>query len=82
MEVVYDLDTEAAATAARLGITLRRAPTVGTDPEFVAGLVDLALERAAEARASPPSATALPRRLLPQPARRSAHPLRPGKDPP
>lgn len=50
MEVRYDLDTEAAATAARLGITLRRAPTVGTDPEFVAGLVDLALERAAEAR--------------------------------
>lgn len=50
MEVLYDLDTEAAATAARLGITLRRAPTVGTDAEFVAGLVDLALDRAAEAR--------------------------------
>ena len=50
MEVVYDLDTEAAATAARLGIEVVRVPTVGTDEEFVSGLVDLVLERAGEAR--------------------------------
>jgi ferrochelatase len=53
MEVVYDLDTEAAATAERLGLRLVRVPTVGTDSEFVSGLVDLLLERAAEARGEP-----------------------------
>lgn len=50
MEVAYDLDTEAAATARELGIRLVRVPTVGTDPQFVSGLVDLVVERAAEAR--------------------------------
>ena len=51
MEVVYDLDTEAAETAERLGLPLVRVPTVGIDAAFVAGLVDLLEERAAEARA-------------------------------
>lgn len=46
VEVVYDLDVQAAATAARLGVALRRAATVGTAPAFVAALVDLVLERA------------------------------------
>ncbi|MCA5892810.1 ferrochelatase [Isoptericola sp. NEAU-Y5] len=50
MEVVYDLDTEALATAAELGMTAVRAATVGTRPAFVSGLVDLILERAALAR--------------------------------
>jgi len=54
MEVVYDIDTEAAATAREIGITLVRVPTVGTDPGFVAGLVDLVVERAAEARGEGP----------------------------
>ncbi|HEY7723370.1 MAG TPA: ferrochelatase [Pedococcus sp.] len=54
MEVIYDLDTEAAATAERLGLRMVRVPTVGTDAEFVAGLVDLLLERAAEARGETP----------------------------
>ncbi len=53
MEVVYDLDTEAAATAERLGLRLVRVPTVGTDSEFVSGLVDLVVERAREARGVP-----------------------------
>ncbi|MDQ6896298.1 MAG: ferrochelatase [Actinomycetota bacterium] len=56
MEVVYDLDTEAADTAAGLGLTLVRVPTVGVDAEFVAGLVDLVVERAAEARGAEPAA--------------------------
>ena len=51
MEVVFDLDTEAAQTAAELGLTFARVPTVGTDPRFVSGLVDLLLERAAAERA-------------------------------
>jgi ferrochelatase len=50
MEVVHDLDTEALATAARLGLPCTRAATVGTHPLFVRGLVDLVLERAAVER--------------------------------
>ncbi len=47
MEVRFDLDTEAAQTAAEVGLEMVRVPTVGADPEFVSGLVDLAVERAA-----------------------------------
>lgn len=50
MEVVHDLDVEAAATCERLGVRMVRIPTVGRAPSFVAGLVDLLLERAAQAR--------------------------------
>jgi ferrochelatase len=58
MEVRFDLDTEAAQTAAELGLELVRVPTVGTDPEFVSGLVDLVLERAAQSRGHAPVAPA------------------------
>lgn len=51
MEVVYDLDEQAAQTAAELGLAMRRVPTVRDDVEFVAGLVDLAAQRAASRRA-------------------------------
>lgn len=54
MEVVYDLDTEARATCERLGLQMVRVPTVGTDSDFVTGLVDLLEERAAEARGEGP----------------------------
>lgn len=50
MEVVYDIDTEAAETAARLGLNFRRAASAGVHPDFVAGLVDLLAERAARER--------------------------------
>jgi ferrochelatase len=50
MEVIFDLDTEAAATARGLGLPFARAATAGTHPAFVAGLVDLLVERAAVAR--------------------------------
>lgn len=50
MEVVFDLDTEAAATARELGLPMARAATVGTAPEFVAAIRDLVLERAAVER--------------------------------
>lgn len=45
MEVLYDLDTQAAATAARLGIDLRRVPTVGAHPRFVAMIRELIEEQ-------------------------------------
>jgi ferrochelatase len=54
MEVVYDLDTEARDVAQEVGLPFARAATVGTHPEFVAGLVDLLVERAALARGEQP----------------------------
>jgi ferrochelatase len=54
MEVRFDLDAEAAQTAAEVGLEMLRVPTVGTDQEFVSGLVDLTLERAAQARGAAP----------------------------
>jgi ferrochelatase len=45
VEVRYDLDIEAAATAARLGIRLARAATVGTGPLFVQLVQELVVER-------------------------------------
>ena len=50
MEVVFDLDTEAAQTARDLGMPYARAATVGTHPAFVDSLVDILIERAAVAR--------------------------------
>ena len=45
LEVVWDLDTEAAATAKRLGLDFARAATPGTDPRFVAMIRELVVER-------------------------------------
>ncbi len=50
MEVAYDLDTEARATAEKLGLAYVRAATAGVDPRFVAMARDLLLERAAAER--------------------------------
>jgi ferrochelatase len=50
MEVAYDLDTEAAATAEKRGLPFVRAATAGIDPRFVAMARDLLLERAAVER--------------------------------
>ncbi len=46
MEVLYDLDTEAADLCRTLGIAMARAATAGTAPEFVAMIRDLIAERA------------------------------------
>jgi ferrochelatase len=46
MEVLYDLDTEAADLCRELGIEMIRAATVGTDPRFVSMVRDLIAERA------------------------------------
>jgi ferrochelatase len=45
MEVVYDLDTEAARRAEEIGLNMVRAATAGTHPRFVAMLRELILER-------------------------------------
>ncbi|MEV6105084.1 ferrochelatase [Streptomyces sp. NPDC051940] len=59
MEVLYDLDTEAAAKAKELGLPAVRSATVGADPGFVAGLRELVLERAATERGEHPERCAL-----------------------
>lgn len=45
MEVLWDLDNEALETAEEQGLAAVRVPTPGTHPAYVAGLVDLVLER-------------------------------------
>jgi protoporphyrin/coproporphyrin ferrochelatase len=45
MEVIFDLDVEAAQIAERLGLPLARAATPGTDPRFVAMITELVRER-------------------------------------
>ena len=45
IEVLFDLDVEARATADRHGLTMVRARTVGTHPRFVAMLRELVVER-------------------------------------
>ena len=54
MEVIYDLDTEAMATAEKLGLPAVRAATPGVDPRFVAAVRDLLVERAAAERGEDP----------------------------
>lgn len=44
VEVIWDLDHEAAETAVELGVRFTRVPTVGTHPAFVAGLADLVVD--------------------------------------
>jgi ferrochelatase len=54
MEVIYDLDIEASATAEKAGVEFARASTAGLDPRFVAMVRDLLLERAAAERGMEP----------------------------
>ncbi len=59
MEVIYDLDTEAMATAEKLGIPCVRAATAGLDPRFVALPRQLLVERAAAERGAEPERPAV-----------------------
>ncbi len=45
VEVIWDLDHEAAGSAGDRGLLFWRVPTPGTDPRFVASLADLVAER-------------------------------------
>lgn len=53
VEVLYDLDDEARREAESLGMTLRRAGTVGTHPRFVGMLAELVRERLTTDAAAP-----------------------------
>lgn len=59
MEVLYDLDTEAAAKAEALGLPVARSATVGADPRFTAAVRELVLERAASERGARPERCAV-----------------------
>lgn len=50
LEVLWDLDEEARETARGHGMSFARVATVGTDPQFVAAMVDLIQERLDPAR--------------------------------
>lgn len=65
MEVVWDLDTEAQATADDLGLSMRRVATPGTDPDprFVAMWAELVAEHVADAPRR--ALSALPPRPVP-----------------
>ncbi|MHB1164074.1 MAG: ferrochelatase [Candidatus Nanopelagicales bacterium] len=54
VEVAWDLDREAAQTAARLGLAFVRVATPGVDPAFVSALVDL-VQAAVEGRVPEPA---------------------------
>jgi ferrochelatase len=60
VEVIYDLDTEAAAVAKELGMTVVRAATPGIHPQFVSMVTDLVRERGA---GQAPQAAGVPRAL-------------------
>ncbi len=49
MEVMFDLDTQAVETAESIGVSLNRAPTVGTDPRFVSMIRELIEEQLTDA---------------------------------
>jgi len=57
VEVVWDLDNEAAETAAEHGLFFARVPTPGVDPRFVAELADLVAERLGATDGAAPSGT-------------------------
>lgn len=59
MEVIFDLDTEAAATAEGLGMTFVRVATPGTHPDFVSMIRELLLERSAVERGDSPERCAV-----------------------
>lgn len=59
MEVLYDLETEARATANKLRLPFVRTTTPGVDPRFVAMLRDLILETSASERPAEPAGAVL-----------------------
>lgn len=81
MEVLYDLDTEATAKAAELGLPVRRSATVGADPRFAAAVRDLVLERAATEQGRGAQRCALGRSARAMTSARSAA-ARPGSSSP
>jgi ferrochelatase len=78
MEVLFDLDTEAAAIAAEAGIEFVRAGTAGTHPRFVGGIAEMVAAAMADGVAGcAPDCCRPPMR----PGNPSAATVRPGSPP-
>jgi ferrochelatase len=60
VEVLYDLDVEARATAATVGLALHRAAAVNDHPDFIAALADLVRRHVAEEAQNPVGGTGVP----------------------
>ena len=81
MEVLYDLDTEAKNLCTELGLEMRRAGTVGSDPRFVAMILELVEERRGRASKRAlgvrgPSHDVCPETCCPAPQRPGPRPAR------
>ena len=78
LEVVYDLDMEAAKLARRLGLPMARAATPGTHPGFVSMITELVSERRGQPAQVPslgslgPGPNRCPDQCCPRPAARPA----------
>ncbi len=76
MEVLYDLDQEAAQASTEVGLNMARSQTAGVHPAFVAMLADLIVERVTGREERPatgrfgPSHDACPIECCPTPSRR------------
>ena len=70
MEVVNDLDHEAAETAAEIGLAFARAATAGAHPAFVADMAGLIMTQAAAARGEGGNLTSWPTPCAPGCCRR------------
>jgi protoporphyrin/coproporphyrin ferrochelatase len=82
LEVVHDLDVEAAQTAQRLGLPLARAATPGTDPRFVSMITALVTERLdGSARPAVLGPSPLPENFCPYDCCRLTAPAHPGGRP-
>jgi ferrochelatase len=80
IEVLWDLDAEAAQTCRELNIEMRRAPTVGIHPQFIRMVRELILERMDPAKerlaigSHPPCPDICPPGCCPVPVRPGARP--------
>ncbi len=81
LEVLYDLDKEAADLCRELGVPMERAATVGVHPRFVAMIRELIVERTTDAADRPSLGELGPRPDVCPPGCCSYTPTRPGSKP-
>jgi ferrochelatase len=62
VEVLYDLDVEARATARAAGLVLHRAQAVNDHPAFIAGLAEIVRRQVTSGGGAPPAGPEVERR--------------------
>jgi len=73
MEVLYDLDTEAANLCRELGVNIARAGAVGVHPAFIGTIREMIVEASAGCAICPAGCCPAPRALRSEPWRRHNH---------